>query len=160
MLGGGGCKTHITDGVIEQLGLHCHNLKEIYLSSSSRVTNASVQHLLRLRKLEILEMTHTEIDNEHYLLLLSELPIKNIRFSPPHENILHHVADGKLHKISRRGHQLWDVVYIYIYTYRDNHLFLWYPGVYCSHMLHRWTYSRLEIVWCYCLYSSATVTHS
>jgi hypothetical protein len=45
-------------------------------------------------------MTHTEIDNEHYSLLLSELPIKNIQFSPSRENILDHVADGKLHKIS------------------------------------------------------------
>jgi hypothetical protein len=112
-----------TDELIEQLGLHCHNLKEIYVSGFRKVTNASVPHLLRLRKVEILEVTHTDIDDEHYWLLLSELPIKNIRFSPPHENILGHVADGKLHKISRRGRQLWDVVYIYIYIY-INHLLL------------------------------------
>jgi hypothetical protein len=88
-----------TDEVIE-LGLHCHNLKEIDLWRSSRVTNASVQHLLHLKKLEILELAETQIDNEHYWLLLSELPIKSIRFSPPHQIILDHVADVKLHKLS------------------------------------------------------------
>jgi hypothetical protein len=93
-------KYNCTDEVIEQLGLHCHNLKEIYVSRSSRVTNASVQHLLRLRKLEILVLNRTLIDYEHYSLLLSELPIQNIRFSPLYENILDDVADVKLHKIS------------------------------------------------------------
>jgi hypothetical protein len=102
-------KWNCTDEVIKQLGLHCHNLKEMYLSGCSRVTKASVQHLLRLRKLEILELDGTKIDNGHYCLLLSELQIRNIRFSPPHENILHHVADRKLHKISHVTDRVEDI---------------------------------------------------
>jgi hypothetical protein len=35
--------------------------------------------------------------------------------------------------------RVWDAIYIYIYIYIDNHLLLSYPGVYCSHTLHRWT---------------------
>jgi hypothetical protein len=89
-----------TDEVIEKLGLHCHNLKEFYSRHSHHVTNASVRHLLRLKKLEIVDFAGTQINNNHYWLLLLELPIRSIEINPYYTNILHHVADVKLHKIS------------------------------------------------------------
>jgi hypothetical protein len=55
---------------------------------------------------------------------------------------------GKVRQTFREAYQtlgLWDGAYIYIYRERerererDNHLLLWYSGVYCSHTLHRWT---------------------
>jgi hypothetical protein len=102
--------SYCTDEVTEQLGLHCHHLKEIDLCGSSRVTNASVQHLLRLRKLDFLNLTGTQIDNEHYVLLLSQLPqIKNIAFSRIGENILDHVEEENLRKISHVSGHVEDV---------------------------------------------------
>jgi hypothetical protein len=98
-------RKYCTDEVIEKLGLHCHNLKEFYSRHSPHVTNASVQHLLRLKKLEILDFAGTQIDNDHYWLLLSELPIRSIEIIPYYTNILDHVADVILHKISHvTGH--------------------------------------------------------
>jgi hypothetical protein len=43
---------HCTDEVIEQLGLHCIHLQKVSVCHSSRVTNASAKHLLRLGKFE------------------------------------------------------------------------------------------------------------
>jgi hypothetical protein len=91
-----------TDEVIEQLGLHCTDLKRVSLFGSNRVTNASVQHLLQLKKLHFLNLDGTQIDSKHYGLLLSELPqIKDISFNTMMgEDILNHVAEKDLHKIS------------------------------------------------------------
>jgi hypothetical protein len=89
-----------SDEVIESLAFHCQNLKQLDLYRSTWITNVSVQHLLLLKKLVILDLAETQIDNNHYSLLLSELPIKSIRFSQPHEKILDHLADVKLHNIS------------------------------------------------------------
>jgi hypothetical protein len=96
-----------TDEVIEQLALHCSRLKELDLYRSSCVTNCSIQHLLQLRELEFLNLNVTEIDEKHYGMLLSELPqIKDISFrTKMGEDILDHVAEKDLHKISHvRGH--------------------------------------------------------
>jgi hypothetical protein len=96
-----------TDEVIEQLALHSTRLIEVDLYLSRGVTNASVQHLLRLRKLQFINVEGTEIDNKHYGLLLSELPIiKNIKFRLAHENILDYVAEKKLQKISHVSGQV------------------------------------------------------
>jgi hypothetical protein len=91
--------------VIEQLGLHCTHLKKVSLCKSRSVTNASVQHLLKLRK-EFLNLDGTLIDNGHYGLLLSELPqIKDISFNSSRKTILDPVAEKDLHTISHvRGH--------------------------------------------------------
>jgi hypothetical protein len=94
-------KHSCTDEVVDQLGLHCSRLKELDLYLSRGVTNASVQHLLQLRKLEFVNLDETQIDSKHYGLLLSELPIiKNIRFRKMEENILDQVAEENLHKMS------------------------------------------------------------
>ncbi|PNF34998.1 hypothetical protein B7P43_G12130 [Cryptotermes secundus] len=91
---------HCTDEVIEQLGLHCTHLKKVSVCGSSRVTNASVQHILKLRKFEFLYLSGTLIDKEHYALLLSELPqIKNMVLRRE-DDILDHVAEKNLRKIS------------------------------------------------------------
>jgi hypothetical protein len=94
-------KYNCTDEVVEQLALYCTRLKEISLCESESVTNASVQYLLQLRKLEFLNLDGTLIDNEQYGLLLSELPqIKDIDFNFGSERILDHVAEKDLRKIS------------------------------------------------------------
>jgi hypothetical protein len=90
-----------TDEVVEQLGLQCRHLKGICLYGSSSVTNASTEHLLRLKKIEFLDLEETEIGNEHYGLLLSELPIiENIQFWSTHGSILDHVAKENLPQVS------------------------------------------------------------
>jgi hypothetical protein len=97
---------HSTDELIEQLALHCTHLKELYISGSRRVTNASVQHLLQLRKLQFLDLDGTRINSEHYGFLLSELPeIKNIKFRRRLENILNPLAEENLRTITHiNGH--------------------------------------------------------
>jgi hypothetical protein len=97
-----------TDEVVEQLGSNCSRLKELDLYLSRGVTNASVQHLLKLRELEFLNLDGTQIDSKQYGLLLSELPIiKNIWFRKMEENILDQVAEENLHKVSQvSGHFL------------------------------------------------------
>jgi hypothetical protein len=70
---------HCTDEVVEQLGLHCTELKTINLRESHAVTNASVQYLMKLKKLEYLNLTYTAVTFQSYGSLLSELPsITNI----------------------------------------------------------------------------------
>ncbi|PNF41062.1 hypothetical protein B7P43_G07664 [Cryptotermes secundus] len=99
---------HCTDEVIEQLGLHCTHLKKVSVCGSSRVTNASVQHLLQLQKLEFLNLSGTLIDKEHYVLLLSELPqIKNMVLRE--DDILDHVAENNVHKISHVSGYVQDI---------------------------------------------------
>ncbi|PNF15693.1 hypothetical protein B7P43_G14263 [Cryptotermes secundus] len=70
---------HCTDNVVEQLGLHCTELKTINLRESRAVTDASVQHLLKLKKIEYLNLTYTTVSFQAYGSLLSDLPsITNI----------------------------------------------------------------------------------
>ncbi|PNF26387.1 hypothetical protein B7P43_G17334, partial [Cryptotermes secundus] len=103
------CKLLCTDEVIEQLGLHCTHLKKASLCCSD-VTNASVKHLLRLRKLEFLNLSETRIDKENYAFLLSELPqIKEIVFRGNEDDILDHVAEKNLHKISHVSGKVEDI---------------------------------------------------
>ncbi|PNF33102.1 hypothetical protein B7P43_G15751 [Cryptotermes secundus] len=99
-----------TDEVIEQLGLHCTHMKKVSLCDSLHVTNASAKHLLQLRKLEFLNLSETGIDKEHYAFLLSELPqIKEIVFRRKEDDILDHVAEKNLHKISHVSGYVQDI---------------------------------------------------
>jgi hypothetical protein len=52
---------HCTDEVVEQLALHCAQLKTINARFSIAVTDASVQHLMILRKLEYTYLGYTSI---------------------------------------------------------------------------------------------------
>jgi hypothetical protein len=65
---------HCTDEIIAQLQRYCPLLTELNVSYSHGVTNASVQPLRAARKLKFLVLYGTGIDDEHYGLLLSELP--------------------------------------------------------------------------------------
>ncbi|PNF23450.1 hypothetical protein B7P43_G08385 [Cryptotermes secundus] len=99
-----------TNEVIEQLGLHCTHLKKVSLCGSDRVTNASAKHLVRLRKLDFLNLSGTRIDKEHYAFLLSELhQMKKIVFRRKEDDILDHVAQKNLHKISHVSGKVEDI---------------------------------------------------
>ncbi|XP_023712936.1 uncharacterized protein LOC111867373 [Cryptotermes secundus] len=90
-----------TDEVIEQLRLHCPQLRKINVTGSYGVTDASVRHLMQLRELRSVRVCHTSISEEHYGLLLPELPhIKDITFWKPESNLLDHIAVENLDTIS------------------------------------------------------------
>jgi hypothetical protein len=70
-----------TDEVILQLRLHCPHLTEVDVSCSRNVTNNSVPHIIQLTELKFLNLEETEINNENYGFIISELPnIANISF--------------------------------------------------------------------------------
>jgi hypothetical protein len=90
-----------TDRVVEQLALHCTELKKIDVSGSRAVTNVSVQHILKLKNLEHADIMDTSITSEFYGLLLSELSrIANIVWSLPVCFVLNSVATENLHTIT------------------------------------------------------------
>jgi hypothetical protein len=92
---------HCTDNIIEQLQRHCPHLTELVVTNSRQVTNASVQPLRKARKLYFLDLNGTEIDDEHYGMLLSELPnISNITFRQMESSILRHIAVESLDTIT------------------------------------------------------------
>jgi hypothetical protein len=89
--------SNCTDEIIEQLQLHCPHLTVVDIAHSEQVTNASVEHLRKVRKLRFLNVRGTSIDDEHYGLLLSELPdIGNITFERSVGSLLRHIAVEKL----------------------------------------------------------------
>jgi hypothetical protein len=93
--------THCTDEVVRKLGLHCRHLTKVSFLNSRGVTNDCVPHLLRLRKLQFLNLFGTQIDNTHYGLLLSQLPqIADIRFRNTEDDILHHITLDTLNTIT------------------------------------------------------------
>jgi hypothetical protein len=88
---------HCTDEVVEQLGLYCRELKTINLKYSRDVTGTSVQHLLKLKKLEYLYLTYTSITYQLYGSLLSELPsVCNIATMSATCDVLDHISKEKL----------------------------------------------------------------
>jgi hypothetical protein len=94
--------THCNDRLVRQLGLNCSKLKKVSFLYSRGVTNACVQYLLRLTKLEFLNVDGTQIDKQQYALLLSKLPnIANIRFSREEDSLLDHIAVRNLNKITQ-----------------------------------------------------------
>jgi hypothetical protein len=102
--------SHCTEEVIEQLGLHCPHLKEVSVVHSWGVTNASVQHLLQLGELQFLYLDGTRIDEEHYGLLIAELPqIKNIRLYRKIIKILDHIPVQNLRTITHAIGEVEDI---------------------------------------------------
>jgi hypothetical protein len=92
---------HCTDEIILQLRLNCPHLKVVEISDSKEVTNASVQHLMELRELKFLDIGKTRIDDEHYGLILSELPnIANIKIPLKKDIVLRHIGMGRLDTIT------------------------------------------------------------
>jgi hypothetical protein len=82
-----------TDEIIAALQRHCPHLTELDFAGSPKVTNASIQPLRGVRKLKFLNLERTRIDDEHYGLLLSELPnIANITFEHKEASILRHIS--------------------------------------------------------------------
>jgi hypothetical protein len=89
-----------TDEIIEQLQRHCPHLMELDVSYSRDVTNASVQHLIEARKLKLLYLEGTGIDDEHYAMILSELPnITNITFQKNATCFLRQIAVERLYTV-------------------------------------------------------------
>jgi hypothetical protein len=93
---------HCTDDVVEQLGLHCTQLKSINLKFSRAVTNTSVQHLMKLKKLEYVYLLYTTVSYQLYGSLLSELPnISNIAMMSASCDVLDHISKEKLYTIKQ-----------------------------------------------------------
>jgi len=70
------------DHVVQQLALHCSRLSTIDVSNSRAVTDRSVQYLLKLHDLKVLDLTGTSVTERKYELLLSGLPnITKIHYS-------------------------------------------------------------------------------
>jgi hypothetical protein len=94
-------RSNCTDKIIAQLQQYCPLLTELDVSYSRRVTNASVQPLRAARKLKFLELHRTGIDDEHYGLLLAELPnVANITIWGKGTSILRHIAVERLNTIT------------------------------------------------------------
>jgi hypothetical protein len=95
-------RTNCTDEIIAQLQQYCPLLTELDVSYSRGVTNASVQPLRAARKLKFLDIYKTRIDDEHYGLLLSELPnVANITIRRKETSILGHIAVERLDTITQ-----------------------------------------------------------
>jgi hypothetical protein len=89
---------HCTDEIILQLRLNCPHLNVVEISDSKEVTNASAQHLMELRELKFLDLCGTQIDDEHYGLILAELPgIVNIKLHFTTDLISRHITVVRLH---------------------------------------------------------------
>jgi hypothetical protein len=67
------CRWSCTDEIIKQLQRHCPHLRQLDVASSREVTNSSVQYLIKARELQFLNLEGTEIDDEHYAMIISEL---------------------------------------------------------------------------------------
>jgi hypothetical protein len=90
-----------TDEIIEELQRHCPHLTVLDIEASILVTNASVQPLRKARKLQFLNLYETSIDDEHYGLLLSELPsIGNVISDQDVGSLLRHIAVERLDTIT------------------------------------------------------------
>jgi hypothetical protein len=75
---------------------------ELDVSCSLEVTNASVQPLRAARELKFIDLYDTGIDDEHYVLLLSELPnVANITIRGKGTSILRHITVEKFDTITR-----------------------------------------------------------
>jgi hypothetical protein len=94
-------RTYCTDEIIAQLQQYCPHLTQLDVSYSHKVTNASVQPLREARKLKFLNLGRTRINDEHYGLLLSELPnVANITIWRNEASILGHITVERLDTIT------------------------------------------------------------
>jgi hypothetical protein len=101
---------YCTDEIVELLRMHCSHLTEVDISASVGVTNASVQHLMELRELKCLNVQGTGIDDEHYAMILSELPnIASIRFWQNEASILSHITLERLDTITHISGSVLDI---------------------------------------------------
>ncbi|PNF15672.1 hypothetical protein B7P43_G14264 [Cryptotermes secundus] len=88
---------HCTDDVVEQLGLHCTELKTVNLRESLAVTDTSIRHLMKLRKLEYLNLTYTDVSFPSYGSLLSRLPmIRNIDMLSLIDDVFNYIRKQEL----------------------------------------------------------------
>jgi hypothetical protein len=100
-----------TDDIIAQLQQYCPHLMELDVSYSHGVTNASVQPLRAARKLTFLILDRTGIDDEHYGLLLSELPnVANIIVRRNEASILRHIPVERLDTITHAKSYIQNIV--------------------------------------------------
>jgi hypothetical protein len=87
--------------IVQLLGMYCPLLTDVDIAGSAGVTNASVQHLMELRELKFLNVEGTQIDDEHYAIILSELPnIASIRFCQHDVSIISRIAAERLDTIT------------------------------------------------------------
>jgi hypothetical protein len=94
-------KFHCTDQVVQQLALHCSQLGDVSFSNSTAVTDASVPHLLRLRKLKYVNIDNTSISCESYQALLQYLPkIANINCQHQYEGVLNNLGTDILDTVT------------------------------------------------------------
>jgi hypothetical protein len=104
------CHYHCTDKIITQLQRHCPHLTELDVTNSLGVTNASVQPLKETRKLKYLNLYGTQIGDEQYAMILSELPnIANITSRENEASILRHIAVGSLDTITHVSGYIQDI---------------------------------------------------
>jgi hypothetical protein len=81
-------KYHCTDQVVEQLALHCSQLRTVSLSNS-----AAVHNLLRLQKLNFVDVSKTSISCESYQALLKKFPeVANIICQHQYEGVLNNLG--------------------------------------------------------------------
>ena len=92
---------HCTDHVVQQLALHCCELKQLDVRYSHAVTNDSVQHLLKLKNLSDVKVAVTSITPEFYGLLISKLPrVASITWIIDDHNIFDYVSTDQHHTIT------------------------------------------------------------
>jgi hypothetical protein len=91
---------HCTDEIIAELQRHCPHLMELDVSYSPEGTNASVQPLIVARKLKLLYLDGTGIDDDHYAMILSELRnITNITLQESDSCFLRQIAVERLNTV-------------------------------------------------------------
>jgi hypothetical protein len=84
-------RTYCSDEVILELRLHCPRLKEVDVSHSVNVTNASAVNLIHFTELKLLNLEGTQIDDENYGVIISKLPnISNVSFCENENSVLFH----------------------------------------------------------------------
>jgi hypothetical protein len=95
--------------VVQQLALHCRKLEEIDVSNSAAVTNASVEHLKKIKDLSYVSLMRTSVTTESYGLLISELPkITNINCQFRIFDVLNSISSESLHNITSINSRIYD----------------------------------------------------
>jgi hypothetical protein len=103
-------RCYCTDVIVIMLGMHCPHLTEVDISASPGITNASVQHLMQLKKLKFLNVEGTQIDDEHYAMVLLEVTnIASISLWQNDVNILRHITVERLNTITHINGSFLDV---------------------------------------------------
>jgi len=100
-----------TKEIIAALSMFCTNLKLLSVEDSSLVDDCCIMHLIKLKQLLILNIGHTDISDEGYVMLLTGLPkLQNIVWFgnldivlrnvfgqlPSVKKVVGHISDAKL----------------------------------------------------------------